>query len=80
MANMLYPCVLLAMLLLAEAVPMEQERGLIFNLDAGELCLLYGVYYKCPCESGLICDADKSIVGAITNTEFGICGDPAEAK
>lgn len=32
MANILYPCVLLAMLLLAQAVPMEQERGLIFNL------------------------------------------------
>ncbi|KAM9520171.1 colipase [Guaruba guarouba] len=115
MANILYPCVLLAMLLLAEAVPMEQERGLVFNLDAGELCLqsaqckshcchrdsslslarcapkaaelqgcsrksLYGVYYKCPCESGLSCNADRSIVGAITNTDFGICQDPADTE
>lgn len=36
---------------------------------------LYGVYYKCPCESGLTCDADRSIVGSITNTDFGICRD-----
>uniref|UniRef100_A0A8B9TK43 Colipase n=1 Tax=Anas platyrhynchos TaxID=8839 RepID=A0A8B9TK43_ANAPL len=36
---------------------------------------LYGVYYKCPCESGLTCDADRSIVGSITNSDFGICRD-----
>ncbi|XP_030329325.1 colipase [Strigops habroptila] len=115
MANMLHACVLLAMLLLAEAMPMEQERGLIFNLDVGELCLqsaqckshccyhssglslarcaeratefqecsktsLYGVYYKCPCESGLTCNADTTIVGALTNTDYGICQDPADTK
>ncbi|XP_042656098.1 colipase isoform X1 [Tyto alba] len=37
---------------------------------------IYGVYYKCPCESGLTCDADKTIVGSITNSDFGICKDP----
>ncbi|PKU28027.1 colipase [Limosa lapponica baueri] len=37
---------------------------------------LYGVYYKCPCESGLTCDADKTIVGSITNSDFGVCKDP----
>lgn len=36
---------------------------------------LYGVYYKCPCESGLTCEADRSIVGSITNSDFGICKD-----
>uniref|UniRef100_A0A8V1A1L4 Colipase n=1 Tax=Gallus gallus TaxID=9031 RepID=A0A8V1A1L4_CHICK len=36
---------------------------------------LYGVYYKCPCESGLSCDADWSIVGSITNTDYGVCYD-----
>ncbi|KFW62819.1 Colipase, partial [Pygoscelis adeliae] len=84
---------LLALLLLVPALPAPHERGLIFNLDTGELCLqsaqcksgcchrgsglspqsggrgqghvpraapclgspqsIYGVYYKCPCESGL---------------------------
>ncbi|XP_032898062.1 colipase [Amblyraja radiata] len=38
--------------------------------------LLYNVYYKCPCESGLKCDGDKSIIGSITNTNFGTCKDP----
>ncbi|XP_037002077.2 colipase [Artibeus jamaicensis] len=41
---------------------------------------LYGVYYKCPCERGLTCEADKSIVGSITNTNFGICLDPKGTK
>lgn len=36
---------------------------------------LYGVYYKCPCERGLTCEGDKSLVGSITNTNFGICHD-----
>ncbi|KAI5186293.1 colipase [Manis pentadactyla] len=36
---------------------------------------LYGVYYKCPCERGLTCEVDKTIVGSITNTNFGICLD-----
>ncbi|XP_013909337.1 PREDICTED: colipase isoform X1 [Thamnophis sirtalis] len=38
---------------------------------------LYGVYYKCPCEEGLICDADRTIVGSIVNSDFGICKDPS---
>ncbi|XP_064328385.1 colipase [Phalacrocorax carbo] len=112
MANVLPPCLLLALLLLPSALPAPpQERGLIFNLDTGELCLqsaqckshcchrvsglslarcapkaaefqecspksLYGVYYKCPCENGLTCNADKTIVGSITNSDFGICQDP----
>ncbi|NXL44215.1 COL Colipase, partial [Podilymbus podiceps] len=104
-------CLLLALLLLAPAWPAPHERGLIFNLDTGELCLqsvqckshcchrdsglslarcapkaaesqacspksLYGVYYKCPCENGLTCDAEKSIVGSILNNNFGVCRDP----
>ncbi|NXG57994.1 COL Colipase, partial [Hemiprocne comata] len=102
---------LLALLLLAPVLPAPHERGLIFNLDIGELCLqsaqcksrcchrtsslslarcapraaefqecspknLYGTYYKCPCESGLTCDSDKTIVGSITNSNFGLCKDP----
>ncbi|NXA39587.1 COL Colipase, partial [Eudromia elegans] len=108
MAGALLLCVLL---LAAGALGAPHERGLIFNLDTGELCVqsaqcksgcchhdsilslarcmpkaaeaqecspktIYGVYYKCPCESGLTCQADKSIVGAITNTNYGICEDP----
>ncbi|XP_068015550.1 colipase [Melanerpes formicivorus] len=113
MAKALLSCLLLALLLLAPALPAPHERGLIFNLDIGELCLqsaqcksgcchrtsglslarcalkaaenqecspksLYGVYYKCPCESGLTCDADRTIVGSITNSDFGVCKDPQE--
>ncbi|NXT08822.1 COL Colipase, partial [Prunella fulvescens] len=139
--NTLPACLLLALLLLAPALLAQQERGLIFNLDTGELCLqsaqcksgcchrvdglslarcapkaaesqecspkvgarlcqgwarvghgphaalspcslqsLYGVYYKCPCESGLTCDVDKTIVGSITNTDFGVCKDPHESR
>lgn len=40
---------------------------------------IYGVYYKCPCESGLSCDVDKTIVGSITNTDFGACKDPHDS-
>lgn len=40
---------------------------------------LYGVYYKCPCERGLTCDVDKTIVGSITNTNFGVCLDLGRA-
>ncbi|XP_004674042.1 PREDICTED: colipase isoform X1 [Condylura cristata] len=36
---------------------------------------LYGVYYKCPCERGLTCEVDKTIVGSLTNTNFGTCFD-----
>ncbi|NXK40310.1 COL Colipase, partial [Piprites chloris] len=104
-------CLLLALMLLVPALSARQERGLIFNLETGELCIqsaqcksgcchrvsglslarcapkaaefqecspksIYGVYYKCPCESGLTCDADKTIVGSITNSDFGVCKDP----
>ncbi|NWW86271.1 COL Colipase, partial [Rhynochetos jubatus] len=133
------PRLLLALLLLAPVLPAPHERGLIFNLETGELCLqsaqcksgcchresglslarcapkaaefqgcspkvrvpcswggrgrghvpraapcldslqsIYGVYYKCPCESGLTCDHDKTIVGSITNSDFGICRDPQD--
>ncbi|XP_065710591.1 colipase isoform X1 [Patagioenas fasciata] len=41
---------------------------------------LYGVYYRCPCESGLTCDADKTIIGSITNSDFGLCTDPNESR
>ncbi|KAM9185108.1 colipase [Mergus octosetaceus] len=110
MASTLQVGLLLSLTLLAPALAASLERGLIFNLDTGELCLqsaqcksgccqrnsglslarcapkaaelqdcspqsLYGVYYKCPCESGLTCDADRSIVGSITNSDFGICRD-----
>ncbi|KAM8977257.1 colipase-like [Pelodytes ibericus] len=37
---------------------------------------LYGVYYYCPCESGLKCELDRTIVGTITNTDYGWCKDP----
>ncbi|NWW00923.1 COL Colipase, partial [Oreocharis arfaki] len=108
--NVLPARLLLALLLLAPALAEQQERGLIINLEVGELCLqsvqcksgcchranglslarcapkaaefqvcspksIYGVYYKCPCESGLTCEADKTIVGSITNTDFGVCID-----
>ncbi|NWV43779.1 COL Colipase, partial [Grantiella picta] len=131
-------CLLLALVLLAPALSAPQEKGLILNLDTGELCMQsvqcksgcchrvnglslarcapqaaefqecspgvgaallpgvgrdegnvphaalcpcslqspYGVYYKCPCERGLTCDADKTIVGSITNSNFGVCKDP----
>ncbi|XP_047653651.1 colipase isoform X2 [Phacochoerus africanus] len=58
---------LLVTLAVAYAVP--DPRGIIINLT------LYGVYYKCPCERGLTCEGDKSLVGSITNTNFGICHD-----
>ncbi|KAJ7332918.1 hypothetical protein JRQ81_015098 [Phrynocephalus forsythii] len=41
---------------------------------------LYGVYYRCPCEGGLTCDASWTVGGIITNTDYGICRDPAERK
>ncbi|XP_069420339.1 colipase isoform X2 [Ovis canadensis] len=58
---------LLVALAVAYAVP--DPRGIIINLT------LYGVYYKCPCERGLTCNGDKTIVGSITNTNFGVCLD-----
>ncbi|XP_030418547.1 colipase [Gopherus evgoodei] len=41
---------------------------------------IYGVYYKCPCENGLTCKANKTIVGSITNTNYGICQDPRSSS
>uniref|UniRef100_A0A8C6CWP7 Colipase n=1 Tax=Moschus moschiferus TaxID=68415 RepID=A0A8C6CWP7_MOSMO len=62
---------ILVLLLVAFAVvyAVPDPRGIIINLT------LYGVYYKCPCERGLTCDVDKTIVGSITNTNFGVCLD-----
>ncbi|XP_075051789.1 colipase-like [Mixophyes fleayi] len=37
---------------------------------------LYGVYYYCPCEIGLTCEVDRTIIGTITNTDYGFCKDP----
>ncbi|XP_077337575.1 colipase [Lithobates pipiens] len=37
---------------------------------------LYGVYYHCNCEMGLKCDVKHTIVGVVTNTDFGYCKDP----
>lgn len=50
------------------------------SLGSMSLQTLYGVYYKCPCERGLTCEADKSIMGFITNTNFGICQDPKSSR
>ncbi|XP_014589695.2 colipase A isoform X1 [Equus caballus] len=104
---------LLVALAVAYAVP--DPRGVIINLEAGEICLnsaqcksecchqesslslarcaakasensecsawtLYGVYYKCPCERGLTCQVDKTLVGSIMNTNFGICFDAARSE
>ncbi|XP_055463228.1 colipase [Psammomys obesus] len=41
---------------------------------------LYGIYYRCPCERGLTCEGDRSIIGAITNTNYGICLDTGRSK
>ncbi|XP_070217533.1 colipase isoform X2 [Bos mutus] len=62
---------LLVALAVAYAVP--DPRGIIINLT------LYGIYYKCPCERGLTCNVDKTIVGSITNTNFGVCLDLGRA-
>ncbi|EAX03851.1 CLPS isoform 2 [Pan troglodytes] len=63
---------LLVALSVAYAAP--GPRGIIINLT------LYGIYYKCPCERGLTCEGDKTIVGSITNTNFGICHDAGRSK
>ncbi|EGW03619.1 colipase isoform X1 [Cricetulus griseus] len=41
---------------------------------------IYGIYYRCPCERGLTCEGDKTILGAITNTNYGICLDVGRSK
>ncbi|XP_012885060.1 PREDICTED: colipase [Dipodomys ordii] len=105
---------LLITLAVACAAPPD-PRGIIINLDEGELCLnsaqcksgccqhntvlglarctqkarenaecspkhIQGVYYRCPCERGLYCEGDRSIIGAITNTNYGICLDTNRSK
>ncbi|XP_004624253.1 colipase [Octodon degus] len=105
----------LVLLTLAVAYAAPDPRGIIVNLDNGELCMnsaqckskccqhdnplalarcadkasensgcspqtIYGIYYVCPCERGLTCEADKTIIGAITNTNYGICQDPSSKK
>ncbi|XP_044532161.1 colipase isoform X1 [Gracilinanus agilis] len=106
---------ILLLISLAVAYAAPDPRGLVINLDNGELCMnsaqckskcchrtsglslarcadkapensecspktLYGVYYKCPCERGLTCEVDKTIVGTITNSDFGICHDIGRSK
>ncbi|XP_043818973.1 colipase [Dromiciops gliroides] len=106
---------ILLLISLAVAYAAPDPRGLIINLENGELCLnsaqckskcchssgvlsvarctdkarensecspltLYGVYFKCPCERGLTCEVDKTIVGTITNTNFGVCRDIGRSK
>nr|XP_030726982.1 colipase isoform X2 [Globicephala melas] len=64
----------LLLLALAVAYAVPDPRGIIINLT------LYGVYYKCPCERGLTCEVDKTIVGSITNTNFGVCLDAGSSR
>ncbi|KAM6182127.1 colipase isoform 2-T2 [Erethizon dorsatum] len=64
----------LVLIALAVAYAAPDPRGLIINLT------IYGIYYLCPCERGLTCEGDKTIIGAITNTNYGICQDPASKK
>ncbi|XP_077856435.1 colipase isoform X2 [Macaca mulatta] len=54
---------------LARCIPLASEN------NECSVKTLYGIYYKCPCERGLTCEGDKTIVGAITNTNFGVCHD-----
>ncbi|XP_049750630.1 colipase [Elephas maximus indicus] len=107
--------VFLFIALLAVAYAAPNPRGIIINLENGELCVnsyqcksqcchhdsalslsrctakarensecstksIYEVYYKCPCESGLTCNANKTLVGSLTNTNFGICQDVGRSK
>nr|XP_021485175.1 colipase isoform X2 [Meriones unguiculatus] len=65
---------LLLAALLAAAYAAPGPRGLFVNLT------LYGIYYRCPCERGLTCEGDRSIIGAITNTNYGICLDTGRSK
>ncbi|XP_075410236.1 colipase isoform X2 [Tenrec ecaudatus] len=66
-------CLLVALVAVAYGAPPD-PRGIIINLH------LLGVYYKCPCERGLTCEVDRTIVGTITNTDFGICHDVGRSK
>ncbi|XP_008059255.1 colipase isoform X2 [Carlito syrichta] len=64
----------LLLIALSVAYAAPDPRGIIISLT------LYGVYYKCPCERGLTCEVDKTLVGSITNTNFGLCLDAGRAK
>ncbi|CAH6789963.1 Clps [Phodopus roborovskii] len=66
--------VLLLVALAAVAYAAPGPRGLFVNLT------IYGIYYRCPCERGLTCEGDKTILGAITNTNYGICLDVGRSK
>nr|XP_034380561.1 colipase isoform X2 [Arvicanthis niloticus] len=66
--------VLLLVALVAVAYAAPGPRGIVVNLT------IYGIYYRCPCERGLTCEGDRSIIGAITNTNYGICLDSGRSK
>uniref|UniRef100_A0A8D2B9X9 Colipase n=1 Tax=Sciurus vulgaris TaxID=55149 RepID=A0A8D2B9X9_SCIVU len=64
----------LLLVTLAVAYAAPDPRGIVINLT------IYGIYYKCPCERGLTCESDKTIIGAITNTNYGVCLDAGRTK
>uniref|UniRef100_A0A8C6F034 Colipase n=1 Tax=Marmota marmota marmota TaxID=9994 RepID=A0A8C6F034_MARMA len=64
----------LLLVTLAVAYAAPDPRGILINLT------VYGIYYKCPCERGLTCESDRTIIGAITNTNYGICLDAGRSK
>uniref|UniRef100_A0A287CT96 Colipase n=2 Tax=Marmotini TaxID=337730 RepID=A0A287CT96_ICTTR len=64
----------LLLVTLAVVYAAPDPRGILINLT------LYGIYYKCPCERGLTCESDRTIIGAITNTNYGICLDAGRSK
>ncbi|KAG3289310.1 colipase precursor [Ictidomys tridecemlineatus] len=105
----------LLLVTLAVVYAAPDPRGILINLEDGEICMnsaqckssccqhfsplgvarctrkasensecspktLYGIYYKCPCERGLTCESDRTIIGAITNTNYGICLDAGRSK
>uniref|UniRef100_A0A8C9QWU9 Colipase n=1 Tax=Spermophilus dauricus TaxID=99837 RepID=A0A8C9QWU9_SPEDA len=64
----------LLLVTLAVAYAAPDPRGILINLT------IYGIYYKCPCERGLTCESDRTIIGAITNTNYGVCLDAGRSK
>ncbi|KAF7472763.1 Hypothetical predicted protein [Marmota monax] len=59
----------------AQSSPQQSVTPLALALQT-----VYGIYYKCPCERGLTCESDRTIIGAITNTNYGICLDAGRSK
>ncbi|XP_043925817.1 uncharacterized protein LOC122800438 [Protopterus annectens] len=59
---------------LARCAPMSKE-----NAECSPN-YIWDVYYRCPCEAGLKCETDRTIIGGITHTDFGICMDPNEPR